>query len=436
MSLSLSLPCDTWCQRVTPQQERRLIHQQADLDKLGRHRPFYSATIFRYQSPLDRDRLQSALAELVRHHEALRYVFHSHDGEWFVTSVPEVEVDVFELVPDAPLDDPDDSWLQNYADFGPGRPDHIAAGVVDIGAGSAIVLLADHLVIDAQSWSLLLADLGSLYRGDGGDLGPVDTSARDALDKVRTAYQKATIPASWQPVVEEMSRTTPFGWVDLPTLVGFDTPKSDATKVARAIDLTDAGLEQVCHAMRRTRFSLLLAAVYGAISRTVPGEPSFLYVYPSFREGLRLGNAMGWFTGQALLRVSEEDSPERRWAAAQADSIGASINRWAVTERINEVVDVSRRFAARPSLSVGMDTGGRDLDLGLPQSEVASAERVGVQTRGRIAVEFTQERDQLECAVSYEPVRFAAETVELLVQEIVDELLILVRLPEREQVAP
>lgn len=412
--------CETWCERVTPQQERRLIHQQAEIDATGIHRPFYSAATFRYSTPVGEERLRSTVAELVRHHEGLRLIFHRHGDQWHATSAPELPVSLVSRIALSTWSGEalDEEFVRAVAQFAPGSPHHLAVAVDNSGSDSVVTVLVDHMVVDAYSWSVLLADLGTVYRGDVDGLGPADTSGRDALAAVRAEFDEAEIPEEWQPLVQEMAAVTPIGWINFATTTEMSVPRSDAVRVRASLDIGAERLRQACQTARRTQFSLLLAAVYGALNRMSP-EPAYMYVYPSFREGLGLGTSIGWLSGQAILLIPRELDGDALWAAAHVDAIVASAHQWAITELINEKVDVSRRFATRPSLSMGFDQGAQGLDLGLEISANPPIQRISVQTRGRIAVEFLPTTAGLECTVSYEPIRFE--------HKLINEFIVLVR---------
>lgn len=114
--------------------------------------------------------LETAIARVVAHHEALRLRIARHDGEWRQSTTPEAAGfwTVHDL-PEAELEDQlrtlhaDASTLQASLNPAEGRVFRAALFRRGPDARDLLLLVAHHLVVDGVSWRALLDDLAAAY---------------------------------------------------------------------------------------------------------------------------------------------------------------------------------------------------------------------------------------------------------------------------------
>ncbi|HWN44929.1 MAG TPA: condensation domain-containing protein, partial [Thermoanaerobaculia bacterium] len=138
---------------------------------------------------LDPARLARAVARLVEHHDQLRARFIRTGSGWRQEVAPprgEVPFILFDL---SALPDPETAMRAAVdavqASFRLDRGPLLRAALFDLGPGrpERLLIAAHHLVVDAVSWPVLLADLRAAY--DGLALPPKTTSFRRWAERLR-----------------------------------------------------------------------------------------------------------------------------------------------------------------------------------------------------------------------------------------------------------
>ena len=367
-----------------------------------------------------------ALDAVVREHEALRYRFHPHaDGSWGVTSAEPVQALLVVAAHGSGLADKLVSGevghgeLAQLVTFTPESNCRLIAYLVPTDpCHSTLLLLVDHLVCDSFSSQVLLAALGEHYRsGTDPSLVTVDRSGRAALGSLREVFDTMRLSARQLAHGDALRRGSPIAWVDLQARVPWTVPAEDAVARTRSMGVTAADFSVRCAALRASRFAFYLATT----NRTLADlglAGGHLYLYPSLREGLDLGPAVGWLSGTAIVEVPETQPASRAIAAARTAVAIAMTDGWAVWEKLSELADTHRRSATAASVSLIQyeDHALPDIDFGSASGTHLPKVRHFVPVRGRIALAFGERDGTVELSVAYEPSRFEKSSIDELIE--------------------
>ncbi|OLF16235.1 non-ribosomal peptide synthetase [Actinophytocola xanthii] len=266
------------------------------------HRDHYAMSMTVGLSPdVDVERLRRALAALVDQHPALRTRFTDSTQE------PGAGGDVL-TVEEAAEEERDRIARAAQASLRPARGEVLRA-VLFAGADPVLFLTAHHLVVDAVSWRVLLADLERAY-ADPSALGPRTVSfgqwARLLGEHVRSGGFDADLP-HWRavPAAPPLPLDRPDG----------DNTIATARTVSTVLSAeeTDALLRRVPEAYRTQVNDVLLAAIGRALAEWTGGPRVLLTLEGHGREdvldGLDTSRTVGWFTSQfpVALEVPEAD---------------------------------------------------------------------------------------------------------------------------------
>ncbi|HEV7657720.1 MAG TPA: amino acid adenylation domain-containing protein [Mycobacteriales bacterium] len=138
---------------------------------------------WRVSGRLDPDRLAAAFARVIERHEALRTTVVERDGELRqVIGAPWRPVVARDRCDDeAALAD----RLRADADagFDLAAGPLLRAGLLETPAGQVLTVTVHHIVFDAASVELLLAELGEYYGADAGPVEPAPKQYRDLVDR-------------------------------------------------------------------------------------------------------------------------------------------------------------------------------------------------------------------------------------------------------------
>ncbi|WP_447002782.1 non-ribosomal peptide synthase/polyketide synthase [Saccharothrix isguenensis] len=239
------------------------------------------------------DAVRAAVRAVVAHHDALRLRFRQVDGVW-QQEVADDESDVLHIAATADLA-AEAALARVGLDL---RRGPLVRAVLF--ADGRLFLTAHHLVVDAVSWRILLADLDTVL--SGGDLGPRSTAFTDwarRLDRhVLDGRFDHALP-HWAAVpVEEPVPTTAA------------TARSVSVRLNRAE--TDALLHAVPDAYRTQVNDVLLTALTSAF-----GGRALIALEGHGREelfeGVDLSRTVGWFTAQFPVAL---ELPDGDWGAS------------------------------------------------------------------------------------------------------------------------
>ncbi|WP_433273364.1 non-ribosomal peptide synthase/polyketide synthase [Actinosynnema sp. CS-041913] len=252
----------------------------------------FTMSVFTDLDDVDVPALREALRKVVAHHDALRTRFTLVDGEWR-QEIADNEGEVLRIAPTV-----------DHA----GEAD-LARASLDLRHGplfqavlfpdGKLFLTAHHLVVDAVSWRIVLADLQTAYQG--GDLGPKSTAFADWAHRMEAHIRSGAFDDSlphW--------KATP---VDEPVPTTAGSARSVSVKLGQAD--TDALLHQVPEAYRTQINDVLLAALTAAFAGR-----ALVTLEGHGREELfdvDLSRTVGWFTAQFPVAL---EIPSDDWGAA------------------------------------------------------------------------------------------------------------------------
>ncbi|MFE1599076.1 amino acid adenylation domain-containing protein [Methylobacterium sp. ID0610] len=255
-------------------------------------------------APLDSARLAEALRRLIGHHEALRLAFtRDGHGTWQQAPVPlDGLPDPLSLVEAASEAEMRARFRAAEAslDLASGRVFAAVAAHVP-GAAPRLLLTAHHLVVDAVSWRILVADLERLYADARAELPPATPFRAWAQ---HLAARAARLP-------EEAAGRWAASLAGPGALLPADDPDGAAThRVAREIRLhLDAGLtarlERTCAAYRMRLDAMLLTGLARAVAAWTGERALSVTVERHGRDdaALPLDRAIGWFTTLVPVRL-------------------------------------------------------------------------------------------------------------------------------------
>ncbi|MGI5499875.1 non-ribosomal peptide synthase/polyketide synthase [Lentzea sp. CA-135723] len=277
---------------------------------------FTQSMLLELGSDVDEGALETALAAVVAHHDALRMRFVHEDDQWRQHNAPVGQGVVLERHDLTSIGEQERHvHLVKIADEAHAGFD-LAAGplyrVVLFHADKAplLFLTVHHLVVDGVSWRILLDDLDTAYRqaarGETVDLGAKSTSFRDwadglarhvaggaldhEVDHWASALDVAPLPADHEQPVP-------------------GTPAAEVRVVLDASD-TDALLHDAPTAYRTRINDVLLAALALALARFTGQRTVSLDMEGHGREdvlGADLSRTVGWFTTLYPVRLTLPD---------------------------------------------------------------------------------------------------------------------------------
>ncbi|MEV5884235.1 non-ribosomal peptide synthase/polyketide synthase [Streptomyces sp. NPDC052020] len=294
------------------------------------HHHFNQSLLLELDGTPDPAALETALAALLTHHDALRMRFTRDADGWHQFNPPPAEDrdvlvrhDLTGLAPDEA-----DAAMERAADglhagFALERGPLLRAGLFTGGPGrpAFLLLVAHHLVVDAVSWRILRDDLEAAYRqavrGEPVALGERTTSYRDWARGLAAHVAGGGLDHEL-PYWEEAVAAEP---VPGPALC--DAGESRALTVELGEEDTEALLRSAPTAYRTRVNDVLLAALALALARWTGGERVRLDLEGHGREdlldGADLSRTVGWFTTvhPVALRVDAPGDlgPGRDWRA-------------------------------------------------------------------------------------------------------------------------
>jgi len=256
---------------------------------LPAHRDHYAMSMTVEVDPhVDAERLRAALAALVEHHPALRTRFTD------TTQEPGPAGDVLDVVAGDVARDQLARAAQESLRPTEGR---VLRAILFAGGTPVLFLTAHHLVVDAVSWRILLADLERAYRG--AELGPRTVSF-----------------GQWARLLDEHTRAGGFDddlayWQAIPATPPLPVDHenggnrvADARGVTTVLseEETDALLRQVPDAYRTQVNDVLLAAIGRAVGEWT-GQPRVLVTLEGHGredvlDGVDTSRTAGWFTSE------------------------------------------------------------------------------------------------------------------------------------------
>ncbi|MEO7020993.1 MAG: amino acid adenylation domain-containing protein, partial [Ktedonobacteraceae bacterium] len=292
---------------LTPIQHWFFEQQQSD----PQH--YNQAVLLEVRQPLERNVLEQALCEILRHHDALRARFTHDESGWHQSYVS-----------------PDDTFSVDSIDFSHLSPEAVPTTLEEVanrmqtslnlqtgpllyvglitgiqGQSQRLLLVVHHLVVDGISWRILLEDLHTAYQqasnGASLVLPAKTTSFQHWAERLREYAQSADVREErpyWQRVAKVPVAPLPIDWQR-----GENTVASARTvSVALTTTETQALLQQVPAAYHTQINDLLLTALVQTIAEWTGTPTMRLTLEGHGREevidGIDLSRTLGWFTTQ------------------------------------------------------------------------------------------------------------------------------------------
>jgi amino acid adenylation domain-containing protein/non-ribosomal peptide synthase protein (TIGR01720 family) len=269
----------------------------------GNPNHFNQSVLLSARGRLDPAALQAALAELLRHHDALRLRFASHDGRMRqefggLPSRPVAEiVDLRDAAePEAAMEGQAQA-VQRSLDLAAGRV--VAAALFRLPEGDRLLLVAHHLVVDAVSWRILLDDLCAALAALGEGRAPVLPPKTHSFGE--WAEHQARVAAS-PALVGERAHWESVCAGQLAVATG-KLRRRRSVAVALRDDPVARLLAQGASVEPAllTAFAVALAAEFGGgpVVVTLEGHGREAIV-----DGLDVGRTVGWFTSFYPVRLA------------------------------------------------------------------------------------------------------------------------------------
>ncbi|AJC22769.1 non-ribosomal peptide synthetase [Pandoraea pulmonicola] len=267
-----------------------------------------------------REALCSALAHVVRHHDALRLRFSQRDGQWQACYVPPNAPDDL-LWHAAMCDDVQlaECLARAQRSLSLAQGPLLRALLVRTAAGALrCYLMAHHLVVDGVSWRILVEDLRTALAqiGAGGTvaLPAVGQSMRAYAqhwhDWIRSDAAQAALDA-WRETLSDAVDT-----------LGAAQPSQRQTGTAEIEYTWQASVTAPLMALRHVRMhEALTAAVAHALGTRTNAKRYVVHVEGHGREAVEgrgeLSRTVGWFTAAWPLAVAVGETPLATLASAR-----------------------------------------------------------------------------------------------------------------------
>ena len=282
---------------------------QSRFFELGLPDPHYynQARLLKLSQPLAPEVMQSAVARLLLHHDALRLRFFNSEEKWTQVSsepgatVPFERIDISH-VGEAEIDD----VLRSHAtrlhaslnlQDGP-----IIRVVLFEGAQSYLLMVIHHLAVDTISWSVLLEDLETAYYqlSAGGEVSlPLKTTPFKLWTQQLVEYARSSR------VEPEIAYWTSHGGLSVAKLMRDHAgPNTVASRRTITVSLTPAETRSVLQdlpAKHRTQINEVLLAALARTFTTWTQTSAFLidlegHGREQIIDGVDLARTVGWFT--------------------------------------------------------------------------------------------------------------------------------------------
>ncbi|HEY6391751.1 MAG TPA: condensation domain-containing protein, partial [Bryobacteraceae bacterium] len=262
---------------------------------------FNQAVLFEIDSPPVPAVLLHAVAELNRHHDALRTRFHRRPAGWEAeiagASDPPFTFLDFSQISEESLFEKAAESIQRSLDLERGPMFHVAHFHYGANRPARLLIVAHHLVVDGVSWRILLEDFETACRRDA--LPPKTSSFRQWAARLRQYAEQDALQSEadwWRSAAS--GRISP-----LPqrTPCGENTEASAAaSEFALEPDETQALLMQAGIAHRTQLQELLIFACAEALADWSGGNRVAINIEGHGREeifdDLDLSRTVGWFT--------------------------------------------------------------------------------------------------------------------------------------------
>ncbi|AGC45642.1 non-ribosomal peptide synthetase [Myxococcus stipitatus DSM 14675] len=337
---------------------------------------FNQALLLTPRQRLEPSHLEQVLRHLVLHHDALRLRFFQHEGNWLqeCTSPDEAPFHLTHVDLSATPADQQPAALEAeatrlQAGFVLSEPSLFRAALFQLGGDTQrLLLVANHLVVDAVSWRVLLEDLESAW-------SLVQQGQPLRLPAKSTSFQTWTRNLEAHAHSEPLAAQAPL-WLDearlvikpLPTDASGANTRDSERAIALALDAEETRLllQEATTAWRARINDVLLTALARALAEWTGQSHVLVNLEGHGREELfpdvDLSRTVGWLTSlvPVLLPVPEHASLGDGLRAVRDalrrmpdQGIGAGLLKWMGPE------EFSRKLQAQPVPQVAFNYLGQ-----------------------------------------------------------------------------
>jgi non-ribosomal peptide synthase protein (TIGR01720 family) len=262
------------------------------------------------RTPIEPAALERALQHLLVHHDALRLRFARGGRGWRQfhagpeAGVPFTHVDLTSLPPGASRAALEARAAREQAGLDLAKGPLVRVALFELPAGARrLLIVAHHLVVDAVSWGVILADLEAAYRqlldGDPVELPLKTTSFKDWAERLAAHAASGRLADEAAYWIDAARRGAPALPVDDP---GGRNTEAAGARLTAALDAarSRALLGEAPSAYRMEAQEIVLAALARSLARWTGDSRVFLEIEGHGREPLfedvDLSRTVGWFT--------------------------------------------------------------------------------------------------------------------------------------------
>ncbi|MEV0382606.1 amino acid adenylation domain-containing protein [Nonomuraea sp. NPDC050643] len=296
------VPRDSW--PLSGVQERLFYPQFAEPETVDYH----ITGMYRIDGELHAERLEDAFRAVIDRHEGFRTGFGWGDGDPIQAVRPKV---AFELERTGPGPFDPDELGDFVRPFDLARPPLLRGRLHTVGRDRHVLLVdTHHLVFDAVSWPVFLADLRRAYDGD--DLPPLVPAAKEyALwQRDLAAPYMARLGRHW----DELLAPAPVSdGTAVPIHPALELGAGDVRSVRRALDAgTVASVRRYCRENALTPSMFYLAA-YTLALKDIGGRAEAVVGFPvDVRADAGLSSVIGPLVNTVLIRTATDGAPTVR----------------------------------------------------------------------------------------------------------------------------
>jgi amino acid adenylation domain-containing protein/non-ribosomal peptide synthase protein (TIGR01720 family) len=427
---------------------------------------FNQAVLLRCQERLDENKVRKVLQKLQEHHDVLRMTFRktsevSQTSEVSETGILQVNAGLehplsFEAV-DLTGKEDEITALESHADGvqaslvlekGP----LMKAVLYQLTAGSRLLLVIHHLIVDGVSWRILIEDIEQGYRqaidGDEIHLGAKTVSFKQWAEEVQryatceTLLQENTY---WSSVLKETIATPlPRDFESEENLYG----DCQSASISFSESETQSLLTGIHHAYHTEINDILLTALGGALKRWHGGDATWVTMEGHGRETLEktldISRTVGWFTSMypvLLKTLSGTDIGNKikhvKETLRQIPNKGVGfgilsyITPASVIKETSQSAVLSGNTKGNSQLSFNYlgqfdESGDRGGLLAFADEYYGQTISPHLQRHHDLDVVGIIGRDQLNLSIIFNPKRHQAKTIEKLLANFKEELLAIV----------
>jgi amino acid adenylation domain-containing protein/non-ribosomal peptide synthase protein (TIGR01720 family) len=372
--------------------------------------------------------LSRALAELQRHHDALRLRLWHDDEGWRQAYTPAAEepvpVAVVDLTavaaPEAAIERHTAAW-QASLDLAAGRL--LVGGVFERGPGAAplLFLAAHHVAVDGVTWRVLLEDLETVY-GQLRAAQPVRLPAKTSSLRQWAAGLAAWAAADEAPAAADYWRgLAAVPWTPLPQDAAGENLEGTATAVTVQLSAEDttALLQQVPAAYRTQIQEVLVTAVAGALAEWSGAGPVWLNLEGHGREEvaatLDVSRTAGWFTSLFPVAVAIDGTvgpgPALQRIKEQLRAVPQRGLSYGVLRYLSPDADVRVALQRLPVPEVSFNYLGQLDRAAGPRFQTGPARSPRQTRRHLLEIDGSVQGGALELHWTYSPARHRPETI-------------------------